>query len=98
MDPVIQEAFQARLAQSSLYYVWVFDPQSGEVELIDPDEDPLGIPSHDQLRQKYPHPETLHGYAYRIINGWRITDWEHKQVEDQYVLRQVKAVLQNTAS
>jgi hypothetical protein len=94
MDPVLREAFESRLAKGALYYVWVFDPQSGEVELIDPEADPLGIPSHDELAQKYPHPERVHGYAYRIPGGaWRITDWEHKQIEDPYVSKTLLATL-----
>jgi hypothetical protein len=95
MDPIISEAFATRLAQGPLYVVWAFDPQSGEVEIVDPEQDPLGIPSHDDLAQKYPHPDRMHGYAYRILGGaWRITDWEHGQIDDQFVLGRVNDALQ----
>lgn len=85
-----------RANPGSLYYVWVFDPQTGEVDVYDGESNSLDVPSHDDLANQYPHEERLHGYAYRIINGWRVTDWEDKPVEDPYVLNAVTAALRGT--
>ena len=93
MDNVIREAFTKHANPGSLYYVWVFDPQSGEVDLYDSEQHSLEVPSHQDLAQQYPHESRLHGYAYRIINGWRVTDWDDKPLDDPYVLRTVQDAL-----
>jgi hypothetical protein len=77
-----------------IYWLWVFDPQSGKViaehndgrhraETID----------HTKLAERVPHPERVHGYAYKIAGGYRITDWDGHPVKDKYVLKQVAKAL-----
>lgn len=75
------------------FYTWLFDPVEGEVELHDNEGHALDTPSHNDLAEKYPHPDRVHGYAYRIIGGWRITDWEDKSIEDRHVLKKVQQAL-----
>jgi hypothetical protein len=45
--------------------------------------------THGQLRKVHHHPETIHGYAYKIHGGWRITDDEHRPVNDPHVVEKV---------
>lgn len=91
----IHEIFNKYANPGTLYTLWVFDPQDGEVEVYDEEGHPLDIPGHEDLAKKHPNPNRIHGYAYRIVNGWRITDWEHNPIEDRFVLRQVQEALKS---
>jgi hypothetical protein len=76
-----------------LYYRWVFSPASGEVTLAhNLDDDPK---LHGDLAREQNEPGLVHGYAYRIGGGWRLTDWEHRPVEDPYVVAQVMRKLRD---
>ena len=82
------------IASAPLYYRWVFSPESGEVELSHNQEGhPAEIPYHEQLADKINRANVVNGYAYRIGNGWRLSDDEHKPVEDPYVVSQVMRAL-----
>jgi hypothetical protein len=70
-----------------MYYRWAFAPSDGHVLLSDNTEDPPRF--HSDLAREINEPSTYHGYAYRIGRGWRITDWDHKTVNDPYVIGQV---------
>ena len=75
---------------SPMYYLWVFDPETGQVVVTHNEGvEPVEHQDHDDLAQLVKHPNRLHGYAYRIRGGWRITDWEHKPVGDPYITKQV---------
>lgn len=95
MDNIIREAFTKHANPGSLYYVWVFDPQSGEVDLYDGEADSNEIPTHQDLARQHPHENRVHGYAYRIVNGWRVTDWEDKPIDDPYILQTVNEALRD---
>lgn len=97
MDNVIREAFTKFANPGSLYYVWVFDPQTGEVDVHDGESSSLDVPSHDDLARANPHEDRVHGYAYRIINGWRVTDWDDKPLEDPFIKRAVTEALRTSA-
>jgi hypothetical protein len=76
-----------------LYYRWVFSPASGEVTLAHNLEDDPKL--HGDLARERNEPGLVHGYAYRIGGGWRLTDWEHRPVEDPYVVAQVMRKLRD---
>lgn len=77
-------------ADAPFYYLWVYDPTSGEVIVTHNHEvDEIDTHTHEDLAALVPHPNRIHGYAYRIGGGFRITDWEHKPVADPFVKRQV---------
>ncbi len=91
----VQRAVEARLSAlpdpgKAIYHVWVLDPQTGSVHLSDDHDKPRRHKGHhDELAKKVGHhPDRVHGYAYKIRGGWRITDWEHKPV-DRYVAKKV---------
>lgn len=77
-----------------LYMRWVFSPASGQVELSDNSQDPLETKYHTDLARELNEPNLVHGYAYRIGDGWRLTDWDSRPVEDPFVIAQVMRTLQ----
>lgn len=77
-----------------VHYAWVFDPQQGTVQLSDDHKRERRHRGHhtelaDAVNR---HPNRVHGYAYRLHNGWRITDWEHKPVDKFIVHRVLDAI------
>lgn len=90
----IKEAIATKTAlihpDAALYHSWVFDPRDAQVHISDDHGKPRRHKDHHRgLAEKVDHhPARIHGYAYRIIGGWRITDYEHKEV-DGFVAKQV---------
>jgi hypothetical protein len=91
--PEIREAFEPRTAlkqpKGPLVYRWVFDPDTGNVHLSHNRGHNLEVEHHRELGEKVKHPSRVHGYAHRIVNGWRITDWDSDAIKDKFVVRQV---------
>jgi hypothetical protein len=83
---------QASIKQgiAPVYYRWTFSPRTG-VSLGHNEGD---LDAFVQYREGSSDSDT-NGYAYRIGNGWRLTDWEHRPVEDPYVVSQVVRKLQD---
>jgi hypothetical protein len=79
-----------------IYFLWVFDPHEDKV-ILEHNEDrhPADAIDHGILAEKVPHPDRLHGFAYRIKGGWRITTDDHKPVDDAHVKELVRKSLQN---
>jgi hypothetical protein len=80
--------------EGPVYYLWVFDPHEDKIIL----EHNYGKHraehvDHAKLAERVPHPDRVHGYAYKIVGGFRITDYEHRPVEDPHVLKKVKDAL-----
>ena len=77
-----------------LYYRFVLHPDTGQVELgANTDDHPALVPYHEELAGKVNRPNLIHGYAYRLNGGWRLTDWEHKPLEDHFVASRVLLAL-----
>lgn len=76
------------------HYLWVFDPESGRVHVEhNKDRHPKDAVDHSHLAARVSHPDRVHGYAYRIHGGYRITDWDHNEVKDPYIKEQVRRAL-----
>lgn len=77
-----------------LYYLWVHDPHEDRIH-VEENESKHSAEhvDHGDLAKRVPHPDRTHGYAYRIRGGWRITDWEHRQVDDPHIVKKVKEAL-----
>lgn len=73
-----------------VYYLWVYDPDSDDV-ILEHNEDKHHADhvDHADLGRRVPHPERVHGYAYRIKGGWRITTEDHKPIKDPHVIYEV---------
>lgn len=79
-----------------LYYLWVFDPVEDKV-YVEHNEGRHRADhiDHGKLAERVPHPDRIHGYAYQIKDGWRITDWEHRPVDDPHVKELVRRALRS---
>ena len=81
-----------------LYHLWVFNPEDGSVLIETPHEKPRSEHRyHVELGKDVQHPDRVHGYAYAIRGGWRITDWEHRPVEDPFIRHAVARKLDGEA-
>ena len=77
-----------------IYYLWVWDPHEDKVHLEHNEgRHRADHIDHSHLAERVPHPDRVHGFAYKIRDGWRITDWEHRPVKDPHVLREVERSL-----
>lgn len=72
-------------AMAPVYFRWSFSPRTG-VSLSDNERD---LDAFVNTRNGSGDADETKGYAYRIGNGWRLTDNEHRAVEDPYVVAQV---------
>lgn len=68
------------------YVRFVFNPTDGEVELSHNHE---GHPAHAPTHRDLADGHSVHGYAYRIQGGWRVTDYEHKPLNDTFIAARV---------
>lgn len=76
-----------------IYYRFVFSPKGG-VSLVDNDTThPAWTPYHRDIAGASGEANLIHGFAYRIGDGWRLTTEEHKPVHDPHVVAQVVRAL-----
>lgn len=91
--------YNTAAAGQPMYYRWIYAPSTGEVTLgSNADDHPARVKYHGELGGQADSANPTHGYAYRIGNGWRLTDWEHKAVEDPYTVSQVVRALERKES
>jgi hypothetical protein len=105
LQPIPEPMRQSLLAKAGsrstppLYYRWVFSPDTGEVVIGHNEEDhPALVRYHKELAGQLNRPNLTHGYAYRLVGGWRLTDWEHKPLEDPFITSQILNKLGEKAS
>ena len=73
-------------ADDPIYYLWVYDPQEDKVRVEHNEGKHRATKiDHGRLAEETPHPGRVHGYAYRIRGGYRITDWDHSPVSDPHI-------------
>lgn len=72
-----------------LYVRWVYSPSKGVTIGSNADDHPAFVKYHQQLGGDINDTDLVHGYAYPIGNGWRVTDYEHQPLEDPYIVNQV---------
>lgn len=66
------------------FHRWVYDPNQGVMISHNLDSHPAFVKYHEELG-----PDLTGGFAYKIGNGWRITDRESKPLDDPYIVNQV---------
>lgn len=77
-----------------IYHLWVFDPMNGQVTITHNEDRPRAQAfTHDDFATEVTHPNRVSGYAYKIQGGYRITDDEHRKVEDPHIIQQVRRAL-----
>lgn len=73
-----------------IYHLFVFDPESGKVKLDDNENASYADQvTHKDLAQDVHHPDKVQGYAYSIEGGWRITNDEHNEIKDPFIIKRV---------
>lgn len=77
-----------------LYYLWVFDPIEDKV-ILEHNEGKHHAEhlDHSDLAKRVDHPDRIHGFAYCIEGGFRITDWEHRPLDDEHIKETVRLAL-----
>lgn len=81
-----------------VYWLWVFNPVNG-VTLAKNNQDAprADTITHSDLAEEVDHPDRLHGYAYPIRGGYRLTDWDHRPVGDPFIVKSVLAAINEKA-
>jgi hypothetical protein len=79
-----------------IYYLFAFDQHTLKVHLAhNEDRHPADFITHDELAPHVKDP--VHGFAYAIAEGWRITEFgkdaREYPVEDQFILHRVVVAL-----
>lgn len=88
-QPNIYNAPVTAAVSKPLYHRWVFSPSKGVTIGTNSDDHPALVKYHQGLGSEINDTDLVHGYAYPIGNGWRLTDYEHQAVEDPYIINQV---------
>ncbi len=77
-----------------VYWLWVYDPVANRVTVEDNEDRPRANHlTHEDIEPQATHEARMQGYAYKIKGGYRITDDQHTEVEDPYVVKLVVAAL-----
>lgn len=83
-------------ADKPIYYLWVYDPLEDKVRVEHNEgKHRADKVDHGQLAESTPNPGRVHGYAYRIVGGFRITDWDHRPVADPHIKEAVADALKD---
>lgn len=69
-----------------IYYRWAYSPTSGDVTLShNHEKHPADIDFHADMAKQRPEQDLQFGYAYRLDNGWKVTDAKHKPQDDVHL-------------
>lgn len=90
--------YEASATTAPLYYRWVYSPSKGVTLGSNQDDHPALVKYHQGLGGDINDTDLTHGYAYPIINGWRLSDLDHQPVEDPYIVNQVVRALNHDES
>jgi hypothetical protein len=70
-----------------IYYRWCYSPSTGDVTLSHNHEaGPADIRFHSQMAEERPEHDVEVGYAFKMDNGWNVTDQDFKPVDDPHRL------------
>lgn len=68
-----------------VYYRWVYSPSTGDVTLAHNHEGhPAMIRFHADLANARPEKDIEAGYAFKLDNGFKVTDQDFKPVDDPH--------------
>jgi hypothetical protein len=78
------------------HYLWTYDPSDAKVYVgHDRGRHPAHYLTHETLAPNVKHEGAIHGYAYPIEGGFRVTDWDHDEVKDPFVVKRIVGALRN---
>lgn len=82
-----------------LYHLWGFNPQDASITLENNEsKHPAQVITPTDMRDKIVHPNALFGYAYPIQGGYRITDEDHRPIDDNFITNEVLKSLRHSAT
>lgn len=71
-------------------YRFLYSPTTGDVSLAHNFEgNPAYIALHSDMEQDRSENDLIRGYAFRIVNGWRILDEDHMPIDDPHIMKRV---------
>ena len=86
-------------AKEPLYYLWVYDPREDKIHVEHNEgRHRAEHTDHGELGRRVADPERVHGYAYPIGGGFRITSWDHGSVDDPHIKEAVRKALKGESS
>jgi hypothetical protein len=69
-----------------IYYRWAYSPSTGDVTLSHNHEGhPADITFHSQMAEQRPEGDLQFGYAYKLDNGWKVTNDKHQPESDVHL-------------
>lgn len=69
-----------------IYFRWTYSPSTGDVTLSHNHEGhPADIKFHSQMASERSEGDLMFGYAYRLDNGWKVTNDKHQPEEDVHI-------------
>jgi hypothetical protein len=79
-----------------VYYRWTYSPSTGEVSLSHNHEGhPADIEFHAQMAEQRQEADLVFGYAYRLDNGWKVTNDKHGPENDVHLRVAVEKAIEN---
>ena len=88
------EAVATRPYDGPIYWLWTFDPIHDRVTITHNEDRPRALAAtHDDLAPEVTHPGRIDGYAYKIQGGYRITNDEHRKIDDPHIVQLVRRAL-----
>lgn len=77
-----------------IYYRWCHSPSTGDVTLSHNYEGhPTDINYHSDMAHERKEQDLEFGYAYRMDNGWKVTDADHKPSQDPFTREAVERAI-----
>jgi hypothetical protein len=79
-----------------IYYRFAYSPTTGEVSLSHNHEGhPAEITFHSQMAEQRPEADLVFGYAYRLDNGWKVTNEKHGPETDVHIRVAVEKAIEH---
>lgn len=79
-----------------LYYRWTYSPKDDKVHIRHNEMGhPVDIQTHSDIEDWLGEKGLIHGFAYKIKGGWRLTNDEHRAVDDPFISKQVIKALRD---
>src|SRR4051812_30880303 len=74
------------MKRKPIYYRWAYSPTTGDVTLSHNYEGHVAdIRFHSDMAKERQEGDLVFGYAYRLDNGWKVTDAKHKPETDVHL-------------
>jgi hypothetical protein len=80
----------------NIYYRYVYSPSTGDVTLSHNHEGrPADIRFHSDMAEERSERDLTSGYAFKLDNGWKVTDREFKPSQDPHQIVAVENAIKD---